>query len=421
MYAPTWLRKTSSEKLYVNSTYLLLNSAVLGGLGFVFWTICTHLYPAAQIGIATALLAALNLITSLSLLGFEISIIRVLPKHTDKNNLVNTVLSIAGGLGFVFAVLFIYLQPHIAGSLSIIHKNIWYILLFTFYTAFSVASYILESVFVSYREAKYIFRKNTIFSIAKICLVFAFISLGAFGIYSAWMIGLGLAVLYSFVTLMRQFNHRFKVSLDHKSLKGMKKYSAGNYVASFIEGLPVMVLPLVVTTIFGVTMNAYYYMAMTFASFIFTISVSATQSLFAEGSHTQVDIWHKTLKTAKYVGIFMLPCILGVLILGHPLLLIFGEAYAAHASTLLDILAISAIPFSANTIARTILQIGYSVKKLVIIDIIGTIPIFALISPLQHIGIDAVGLTWLIGQCVMLVLFSYTIVLDRRSLLATTA
>ena len=111
--------KFISESIYANTSYLLSSWILLSGFGFIFWTICTNIYSDEQVGIATALLAALNLITSLSLMGFELSIIRVLPDHPDKSTLLNVCFSTASLFGIIFSFIFVLLLPFFAGDLKI--------------------------------------------------------------------------------------------------------------------------------------------------------------------------------------------------------------------------------------------------------------------------------------------------------------
>ncbi|MDO8737077.1 MAG: oligosaccharide flippase family protein, partial [Thermoleophilia bacterium] len=333
--------KFISESIYANTSYLLSSWILLSGFGFIFWTICTKIYSAEQVGIATALLAALNLITSLSLMGFELSIIRVLPDHPDKSTLLNVCFSTASLFGIVFSFIFVLLVPFFGGNLGVVNSSVLNQVLFFLFVVIALGDYLTTNTFVAYRKSGYVLRKNLIFSIFKLVFPFLFISLGSYGVFSAWMISLGLALIYGMIVLTRQFRHNFKPQLGIAPLRGMIKYSFGNYFSSFAEGFPIMVLPILIVNVYSPEEGAYYYIAMMIATFLFTISASATQSLFAEASSSDVRMVDLVRKVLKFLVLLLIPAIVAIMLLGPYILSIFGPEYSREAADLLRILALS--------------------------------------------------------------------------------
>src|ERR1035437_2788506 len=65
-YRRSSLSRITRDAVYANSIFLLLSTVLLAGLGAVFWVVSARLYSPAQVGVATALLAVLNVVTSLS-------------------------------------------------------------------------------------------------------------------------------------------------------------------------------------------------------------------------------------------------------------------------------------------------------------------------------------------------------------------
>ena len=64
------------EPLYRNSMYLILNSFVMALFGFVFWSLAAKTFSSSEVGLATAVISAVSLVASLSLLGFNTSILK---------------------------------------------------------------------------------------------------------------------------------------------------------------------------------------------------------------------------------------------------------------------------------------------------------------------------------------------------------
>jgi len=410
--------KFISESIYANTSYLLSSWILLSGFGFIFWTICTNLYSDEQVGIATALLAALNLITSLSLMGFELSIIRVLPDHPDKSTLLNVCFSTASLFGVFFSFIFVLLLPYFAGDLSVVNSSFFYQALFFLFVIIALGDYLVTNTFVAYRKSDFVLRKNLIFSIFKLVFPFVLISFGAYGVFSAWMLSLGIALVYSMVVLTRQFSHNFKPQLGIDPLRGMIKYSFGNYLSSFAEGFPIMVLPILIVNVYSPEEGAYYYIAMMIATFLFTVSASATQSLFAEASNSDKAMIDLIGKVFRFLVILLVPGITAIILLGPFILSIFGPEYSTEATGLLRILAVSSILFSFNAVARTIFRIHYRTVVLTVVSFLGAASIIFLSYALRDFGLNGVGIAWLLGEAVSLLAYSFLIFRDRANLLA---
>ncbi len=403
-----------THSLYINSSYLLFSWISLSALGFLFWTICTHLYTAEQVGLATALLAALNLVTVLSLAGLEVSIVRFLPNREDKSSLLIACLLTPAVLALIVAILFILLQPVIAPGLSIVRANPAFVLVFVIFASVSTSSYILDSTFIAYRQSKYVFRKNLIFSFVKIALPAILVSLGAFGIYTSWMIGILVCVIYSLVILKTRFFHSFAHLSFISPIRGIMRYSLGNYVAAVFEGLPIIVLPFMIVYLFGATANAHYYISMMIANVLFIVAVAASQSLFAEGSHSSERLRAETIRAGKYVALVVAPGVALVFALGPRILAIFGPGYAKDGLGVLYFFAGSAGFVALNFMARTILKLQYRTTALMVIDGALALSIIGFTYLLRGHGLDGVGLAWLLGQGIILACFA-AVLLRRRS------
>jgi len=61
----------------------MFSSLTSAGSGFFFWLIAARFYSTADIGLASAIISAMGLIAMLSLLSFDISLVRFLPKYSS--------------------------------------------------------------------------------------------------------------------------------------------------------------------------------------------------------------------------------------------------------------------------------------------------------------------------------------------------
>ena len=74
------LKKHLSDPLFKNAYFLMFSSLTSAGSGFFFWLIAARFYSTADIGLASAIISTMGLISMLSLLGFDISLVRFLPE-----------------------------------------------------------------------------------------------------------------------------------------------------------------------------------------------------------------------------------------------------------------------------------------------------------------------------------------------------
>ncbi|PIN72345.1 hypothetical protein COV22_03490, partial [Candidatus Woesearchaeota archaeon CG10_big_fil_rev_8_21_14_0_10_47_5] len=153
------LHELSQDSISKSSFFLVLNTIVTTGLGFLFWTLNARLFSSEQVGLASAVISAMNLIIALTGLGFGTAIIRFLPTaetRDGKNRYVNTFLSFNALIVFAASSLFLLFLSIVSPRLLFIKANIYLAVAFIFFvTAFSAFS-LLDSVMMAYDCARWI-------------------------------------------------------------------------------------------------------------------------------------------------------------------------------------------------------------------------------------------------------------------------
>lgn len=393
-----WFRHIANDSLYRNSLYLMLSTFVMAAWGFVFWIIGARLFTTEQIGLATAIISAMGLITSFSGLGLATGLIRYLPRSERKNDKINTVFSLVTIVTVIVSTVFLIGLSFFSPKLLFIKENMILAFIFIFFMVVSSSSSLIESIFIAYRHSKYVLIKNTIFSILKIALLFLFVGLGAYGIFSSWMIAMLLGVVTVLIFLIHKFQYKPKFVLYDSVIKTIGRYSFANYIAGFIGGLPIMVLPLIILNELGAVQSAYYFIAMQIAAVLFVIPNAASNSLFAEGSNDEKSVDSQIKRVYKITSLLLIPGILLCLFFGKYILLVFGKDYSSGGYLLLIIFAISAVFYALNGIYGTLLKIKKKIKGIIVVNLIGTVTTLALIYPLIDMGLLGVGIAWIAGE-----------------------
>ncbi len=399
----------ANDSLYRNSIYLMLSTAIMAFFGFFFWIINARLFTPEQVGIATTLISVVSLVTSFSLLGLNNGLIRYLPTSQRRNEKINTTFTLVTITSVAIAFLYILFIKVLSPGLVIIRENMFYAFLLILVTIFATLNTIIESVFISYRSSKYILIKNTILSAIKLALPVFLVSLGAYGIFMSLGIATAVGSLIGIGILLFKFNYLLKPTLDKNVLKGMMNFSLGNYAAGFIGGAPAMILPIIILNNLGAKFSAYFYMDMMIANLLYIIPLATSQSLFAEGSYSEVELKQHVIKAGKIIALIMIPGIIITLLFGKYILLAFGKQYTTDGFLLLQILALSGISLAVINIGNVILNIKHKVKLIVLLNCVSTILILFFSIFFLKESLLGIGLAWFIGQGVISIIYLYAI------------
>lgn len=404
------------DSLYRNSIYLMLSTLIMAFLGFIFWMINARLFTPEQVGLATTIISIVSLITSLSVLGLNTALIRFLPKSDRKNDKINTAFTLVALITIIISTVFLLLINQFSPKLLFIKENIILAFVFIIFMVFGSISSLIDSIFVAYRSTKFILFKSSLFSLLKIMFVFFFVSLGAYGIFTSWMIAVAIASLVSIFILSIKFQYSPKIVFYDSIIKRIGKYSFGNYFAGFIGSLPTLLLPLIIINNLSSEIAAFYYIAMMIANLIFIIPSASSQSLFAEGSYDENNLKPQIKKAIKITSLLLIPAILLTIFLGKYILLLFGKSYSSEGFRFLQILAFSGIFVSINSVFASIWRIKKKIKQIIIRSAIGALITLSLSYLFIHngLGLLGIGYAWIIGQAGVTLLYLVFLAKDRR-------
>ena len=172
----------------------MINRITGAGAGFFFWLFAARFYTPADVGLATAIIAAMNLLVLFSVLGFNFAIIAYLPTEKDKKGMINSCFTIIGLFSLLLSLLFISGINFWSPALAIIKENTTFLILFVLFTVAASLSFLQSNVFVAVREAKYSFIQSLV-AITRIAILPFLIILSVFGIYLSYGLGIIMALI----------------------------------------------------------------------------------------------------------------------------------------------------------------------------------------------------------------------------------
>lgn len=403
-------RHFCNDSFFRNSAYIMLATGVMSAFGFIFWIICSRLYTASEIGLATSLLSVASLLTSLSLFGLNKVLIRFLPTSNTPNSLISAVL-VAVSIGSILSGILFLLWAHLTNN-PIMQLGAFIIVapIFIGYLFLQTTGIIFDSIFIANRNAKYIFFRNTLFSVAKLALPLFFIALGSVGIiYSiatatllAWIAGL------LWVTII--FNFKL-ISPNTRAIDGMKRFATGNYVGNIFGMLPASLLPLIIISKLGTQEAAYFYMPLMIVTLINVIPSANAQSLFAEVSNNEAELASHLRKAFRHLFMLLLPVVVTVEVSAHLVLSFFGPEYAQAGTIPLQILAVASLIGSLNYFGDTILNIKKRSVLYITMNTFNSLIIIILSYCFASYGLTAIAIAWLVAQIITMLVY---LLINRR-------
>lgn len=385
--------------IYRNAFFLLTNTVVTSGLGFFFWLVVARFFTTAEVGIAVAVISAMNILTLLSLLGFNDALIRFLPSAEKPTLFINTCLTVSGLVSVILAAVFFIGIDWWSSALAPLKSNTGIVISFILLIVVSILAFLVDSVFVAARRADYALLKNTIFSVLKIPLPILFVFIfREFGIAASWGLASAVSLIIALLFMVTRLHpgYQFRPALDGGVIRRVFSYSAGSYFALLIDSLPAQVLPVLVLNAAGSESNAYFYVTWMIANLLFAIPAAASRSLFAHGSHFDEALWPSVRQTLLFTYGLLMPGIIVIALLAEFLLGLYGRAYVTEGALLLRVLVLSGFFTGINTIYNAVLRVTNHIFELEFLTALKAVVVLGgvyLVIPVT--GITGIGYVWL--------------------------
>lgn len=336
--------------LYRNGYALLLSGILSSALGMVYWFLAAHTYSPTVVGLNSAAISALMLLSGIAQMSMNSALIRFIPRAgalTQRLILacygISCVLAVAIGVLYGWGIawwtpaLAPYLQTPLALALFCGAIASWSI-------------YALQdSVLAGLRQSVWVPVENTLGALLKIGLLLLFINwLPTYGIFAAWMIPVLLSVApINYLLFTRLIPAHVRTSAHCAQplpWRTVSHYVVGNYAGTLFYLGYATLLPILVTTRVSASANAYFYIPWMLATALQLIALNLTTSLTVEGARDEVKLgiycW-RVLQQALY----LVTPLAALLWIGTPFLLqLFGADYAHAGTALLRLLTIAALP-----------------------------------------------------------------------------
>ncbi len=341
-----------NRSLLSNAGSMVATAVVTSFLGAAFWWIATHYFTQDSVGLASAAISAMTLLGFMATVGLGTLLMGELPRlDSGHRSVINAALVITGSLGAGLGVAFVLIAPLASSNFDPLSQTWEAAVVFAIGVGLTALTFVLDQSLIGLLRGGLQLRRNIVFTVVKLVALIPVAAVvadaGSQWIYGTWTLGIAV----SLVVLVRFFRDRDGDSLrpDFGLLKDMRVHAITHHAVNVALRTPELALPIVVVTFLSASANASFYIAYMITGFMFFVPLSLSTVLYAVGSGESERLASR-FRLTVYVSLgFGVISNLVLLVLGTPLLEIFGASYASEASSTLHVLALDIFPSTILT------------------------------------------------------------------------
>ena len=406
--------------LYREGYALIMNSALTSLFGVAYWLLAARHYSPDTVGLNSAVISALMFLSGISQLNLMSALMRFIPVSGRKTTrLVISSYLLSVGVATVAAVIFLLGVPLWTPALSFLSSSlplaIWFVAGTMAWCVFALQ----DSILTGLRAAWFVPVENLVYSVLKIALLVALVGVSPhYGIFASWTAGLTVSLVGVNLLIFRRLLPRH-LRKDHRALRPPTRRQLRRFVSAESVGElfwlgATMLMPVIVVALASPTETAYFALAWMIVTPLYALSANTGASLVVTGSGDQNQLPHYARKVLIQTAAMAIPLALCFVATAPILLRAFGGEYAAHSTTTLRLLALSAIPHMVNALYMSVYRVR--LKMSAVVAILGALCSLVLVLGtvlLQVIGIAGIGIAWLVSE---LVVVAVLVAVDPRAL-----
>lgn len=391
------VKQFMTDSLLRNAVYLFASTAVMAVLGFAFWLFVARLYQPADIGVASALIAATILVGNLSMLGLNSGLIRFLPESKRQSPDINAALLAATGASVLAGGGYLLVTALLGANEGWDPHNplVWLGLIGVFVVV--TLNSLTDGVFIANRKAQYHLAVYSAFGVTRLLLPVALVSMAATGVFLAYVGAVVASLALSFYFMVRACGYEISARPNWGFIRNSGRYVLGNYLSTVISGVPGQILPTILVATSGATNAAYFSLALTMANLLFIIPTAVSQSMLAESAHRRDAMLKNLLHAVRILVLTLTPVIAAAILLAHWVLGMFGSTYAAGSTTIFQLLAIATIFVAINSVSATILNLKQRPLVVVAVQLVIAVVTLGLVWAWGGDGLVGIGWAMICG------------------------
>ena len=385
--------------LYRSSFALVLTTAANAGLGLIFWTLAARLYSVDEVGRGAAAVAALQLVSMIGCTGLTPALVRLLPPSRAGTRRLVLGTYAAGVSVAVLAGVCVIVATNI-GVEPLAVPSYVYLLAIPIFALFTLQ----DGALIGLRREGLVPAENAAYGIAKIALLIAFSTAGAWGIFVSWSTTALLLVIPVNLLLFLRFIplHSARDSESHREFSpgDIVRFAGGNHFSGLLMALPDFLMPIIVLQAAGAQENAFFYAAWSLVWPLRLIASNIANAFTAQAAEDDSRARDLLMKAGLLTLAIFAPLVLFLTLGAHPLLrYLFGSDYAANGDVVMRLLAPGLLASAFLSLAVAFARVKRQVGRLLFLSVTYTALSLPLsIALISWLGIDGAGAAWLLSQ-----------------------
>lgn len=412
-------RHLMHDTMHRNSSFLILSQAVASFCGFMFWVINAHLFSAQYVGLAASFISFGILTATFTNMGMTNTVIRFLPSSNRRGGIFSASLILVVASSLVGGVLALLLVNSLLPKLRFVSSSYTLSLIMILLVAGTAVGSVLDGTLISFRRSDYVLKKSIITNLPRLVLPFLLVGAGLSGMTGVFVFSLLGGIAYSLFVIKSRLLRFESLRPTLAEVRKHRSYAASNYFGGMFAVLPATLVPIGVLSILGASSAAYFYMPMMLVGSLSVICASVSQALMAECSQDNNIAQHRAsfARALRHQFRLLIPAVLLLVLVGWPILRIYGQAYASNGYLPLIILASSHLFAGISWLGDTWLNIRRRSRAYFLMNAFNAIVTLGFVYLLAPHGLVATALGWLCGQVLAAAVYLAFFARDQLQLL----
>lgn len=394
----------SGDPLFRSAYALMLSTGTSSLVGFLYWIIAARTYPPAALGEASAAIATIMLLSSVSQLNLFYALARFIPVTGRSSGRLIANAYIANVIASaIVGALFVVVAPVVTENLSYLNRGATYSVLFVASVALWGMFALQDGVLTALRRPLLVPLENVIYGVIKIALLVVFARIWVRdGIFASWNLPVVLLVVAVTALIYRGILPSRETPPEMSPAQGLWRFAAVDYVGSLFLQAYTNALPLLIIGILGAEANANFYIADVIVTVLDLACINLATSLLVEGSHQESRLDEYTDRMLRRGGLGLLGIVIVLVVAAPYFLAVFGRHYADGATTTLRLLALSTLPRFIHILYTSAMRVQRRVGRVLALEAATAILVVALsLILMRRLGVAGVAWAWLIGHVVV--------------------
>jgi O-antigen/teichoic acid export membrane protein len=392
------LRRELGTPLHRNAYALMANTAVNSGLGLAYWVLAARVFPAAEVGRSSALVSLMVLVSTLTQLNFGGALVRFMPRagHGARRLLlgayaVAVAVACAGSAGvMLWCALVVPADAplHVGAGFAA-----WFVVSTMVWSVFTLQ----DAALTGMRSASWIPLENGLYGLLKLGLLVVMAAVAVpDGVFTSWSAPVVVLLVGVNLLIFRRVLPRHAAATaptqQVPGRRALARYMVGDYAAQTFNQLSSTFLPVLVVMLLGAEAGAWFLPAQTVFAAIGLLAAAITSSLVVEAATDEARAPQLAAAVLRRICLVVLPAAAVVALAAPWLLELYGPAYRAGATLVLQLMMVSLVPRVVVALAISRLRLERRTGALALLQLaqavilVGGTVVFA-----RTVGLAAVG------------------------------